>query len=504
MENPSINKNITNQKYTNEVKAPTVETSKKLIGEIAKEKGARKNDYKCTSVYKKENGLEENQITTLKIERQDVISNYQEKYEEEAPRLKLLGSREMPRHIKIRCYNTVKPEIDLLVDSGCQLSLIKKSLLTKNTGINETEKCNLVGISGSLRSLGKTALTLKFGRQTKLYDFQVIADEGLKQFDGIIGQDIILNSIIDLKDNVFIYYDPGIKIKKYKYRISEAITNKIEIETKCRSEESEEVQERTEYKKQFKEMNKSTEELNLTNPVTTCKTIEKARSETKGFQSCQKVNKKLNTIESSHLSEKQGQEEDKIVQKFKDAPKFDGELIPDNTVIQPLTVDQQELAKKDLEQWEMIGMNRGVADPRCKVRSIDEDESIPVITRRATTISDRPEEVATQPDLKKVSTKNPFKEKKKKDGSEKKENINTDPKDDETSQASDKVQEKSKKETMLKEESRGEDKEETKSMKNSRENTKIIEEVQPENVSRQHNSKKTRTKNPFKEKSEGR
>lgn len=126
------------------------------------------------------------------------------------PIIQLLGGKDKPRYIKVRCFNTILSHIKSMIDSGCTTSIIKLSALKDPNDVNE--RVDLIGIAGSMKGLGSTEILFKLGKKTIFEKFQVVADDAQPSgLDGIAGKDICMNSIIDQNKNILIYHDPDEK-----------------------------------------------------------------------------------------------------------------------------------------------------------------------------------------------------------------------------------------------------------------------------------------------------
>lgn len=280
-----------------------------------------------------------------------------------------------------------------MVDSGCSLSIIKLGLLPNDAEIDKSEIFNLVGIAGGVSALGKTNLLLKFGRKTVLTEFQVI-ENGIENYDGIIGQNIILNSTIDLKNNILLFNDPDKDSKENRCTIQEIFQNscsavenektsnteitgeeeKIDPKLKCNEKTVEKECEND--KKRLEDLLNFIENVQATNPAKMFM-IEKdpILREINGkqkFHESQRTNEVMNAIETDHLSSGQKTKLTNLVHKYQKIFRFEHEALPACTALTmrlnmkhdspiftkqyKLTKEQEDFAEKELESWEKLGI----------------------------------------------------------------------------------------------------------------------------------------------------
>lgn len=125
------------------------------------------------------------------------------------PSIKIYGKKDKSTHVRIKIAQSEKELTSLLLDSGCAISIIKFSVLKPDVNIFPDQKVELVGITGSIISKGAAFLLLKVGRKQVIHEFQVIndTDANTAGFDGILGQNIIKNCIIDFVKMTMSYLD---------------------------------------------------------------------------------------------------------------------------------------------------------------------------------------------------------------------------------------------------------------------------------------------------------
>lgn len=137
------------------------------------------------------------------------IGNKNKKRDEEfyMPSIKIYGKKDRSTHVRMKIAQSVKDLTSLLLDSGCAISIIKFSVLKPDVNIFPDQKVELVGITGSIVSKGAAFLLLKVGRKQVIHEFQVIndTDANTAGFDGILGQNIIENCIIDFVNMTMSY-----------------------------------------------------------------------------------------------------------------------------------------------------------------------------------------------------------------------------------------------------------------------------------------------------------
>lgn len=99
-----------------------------------------------------------------------------------------------------------KGNVLFLVDTGAEVSLLKKSVNNINNIINYNEKMELYGINlESTHTLGTVQESLKIGNFAINHTFHLVPDNFPIEEDGILGKDFILKSgaIINLKEGTF-------------------------------------------------------------------------------------------------------------------------------------------------------------------------------------------------------------------------------------------------------------------------------------------------------------
>jgi hypothetical protein len=78
--------------------------------------------------------------------------------------------------VKLKCEN--QKTLNLIIDTGAQISSINRLSLRKGTIYHPENKCNIVGISPEAHStLGDTELTLSIGNQKKKHNFQILQEK---------------------------------------------------------------------------------------------------------------------------------------------------------------------------------------------------------------------------------------------------------------------------------------------------------------------------------------
>jgi hypothetical protein len=81
----------------------------------------------------------------------------------------------------------------MLIDKGSQIFVIKRGLIPDNIPIRTDKQCEIAGITlGSINTLGSMNLTL----HDRTYRFQVAPEEIQSTENGLIGRDILKNSVI--------------------------------------------------------------------------------------------------------------------------------------------------------------------------------------------------------------------------------------------------------------------------------------------------------------------
>jgi len=104
--------------------------------------------------------------------------------------------------VKIR-----KEFIELLIDTGSAVNLIKFSVLTGDTPVHENRKIYLKGINDKVVStVGQIKITLRFNEVNIETVFQVVRDSFPIPKDGILGQQFLRENkaIIDVANNSLI------------------------------------------------------------------------------------------------------------------------------------------------------------------------------------------------------------------------------------------------------------------------------------------------------------
>jgi hypothetical protein len=89
----------------------------------------------------------------------------------------------------------------MLVDTGAQISVLKQGLIPENIPICADKQYEIVGITmGSIKTLGSVNLTL----HNRTYSFLVAPEEIQLTQNGLIGRDILMDSVIHNRE---IYVD---------------------------------------------------------------------------------------------------------------------------------------------------------------------------------------------------------------------------------------------------------------------------------------------------------
>lgn len=112
------------------------------------------------------------------------------------PTVTLFGKKGDQMFVKLKCPLAKNGTLSLLVDSGSVPSLVKAEALHDETLCYPHLKVNLIGIAGSRFSAGACFLPLQFGRKVISTQFQIITGDQ-PPYDGILGQNIIRNSVLD-------------------------------------------------------------------------------------------------------------------------------------------------------------------------------------------------------------------------------------------------------------------------------------------------------------------
>lgn len=85
------------------------------------------------------------------------------------------------------------PAVIYMVDSGAEISVIKKSYVGNNE-LDDTNRLVITGVGeDSIKSLGRVKLALKFGQEWILHSFVVVEDRFNIEPDAILGLDFILD-----------------------------------------------------------------------------------------------------------------------------------------------------------------------------------------------------------------------------------------------------------------------------------------------------------------------
>jgi hypothetical protein len=113
----------------------------------------------------------------------------------------------------------------MLVDTGAQISVIKRGLIPDNIPIRTDKQYEIAGITlGSINMLGSENLTLN----ERTYKFQVEPEEIQLTEDGLIGRDILKDSIIHNREG---YVDINGHRFNFGLRNDEPVILKLRTET---------------------------------------------------------------------------------------------------------------------------------------------------------------------------------------------------------------------------------------------------------------------------------
>jgi hypothetical protein len=81
----------------------------------------------------------------------------------------------------------------MLVDTGARIFVLKRGLIPDNIPIQKNKQSKIAGITlGSIKTLGSVNLTL----HDRTYRFQVAPEEMQLTQDGLLGRDILKDSVI--------------------------------------------------------------------------------------------------------------------------------------------------------------------------------------------------------------------------------------------------------------------------------------------------------------------
>lgn len=119
--------------------------------------------------------------------------------------------------ILIPLLKSTKGNVLFLVDTGAEVSLLKRSVISVNNHINYNEKMELYGINlDSTQTLGTVQECLQIGNSVISHTFHLVPDEFPIDEDGILGKDFILKSgaVINLKEGKFTVNNTVIKFQK--------------------------------------------------------------------------------------------------------------------------------------------------------------------------------------------------------------------------------------------------------------------------------------------------
>lgn len=91
--------------------------------------------------------------------------------------------------MKVLCFNTTPNQLNLLLDTGSDLNLIKLNVLNPNVPVEETERYSLTGITEqTILTLGKTFLPIQIANHSINAEFHVVHPNFPIKFEGILGR----------------------------------------------------------------------------------------------------------------------------------------------------------------------------------------------------------------------------------------------------------------------------------------------------------------------------
>lgn len=261
----------------------------------------------------------------------------------------------------------------------------------------------LVGISGDRDTQGSSFLHLRFGRKTVAAEFQIVRGSPPER-NGILGQDVIRNSTLDLHNRKLYYFDPksseerivkklvqkneDFKPSTTNYNVHEPCENvhlpasfddffpkgvKVQLES---FQNPEPCETNTEVEKVDEFVRK------LNNPSTKIYMISSKKSERNVTQETKekpRVDQILSTIGIEHLTTQQKQEIKSLVSEFPEVFKLEQDELPATTAIElniplnteaPIYTPQYKLPKayrdaayKQAMEWERQGICRPSTSP---------------------------------------------------------------------------------------------------------------------------------------------
>lgn len=114
--------------------------------------------------------------------------------------------------VKLPYAQTVNGTLTLIVDSGATNSLVRMSCIKPETRYDPFRRINMIGMAGERLTIGETSLNLKFGRKNVPTLFQLI-DEPPPDNDGLLGQNVLDNCILDFRNKTLTLLEAPIKKK---------------------------------------------------------------------------------------------------------------------------------------------------------------------------------------------------------------------------------------------------------------------------------------------------
>jgi hypothetical protein len=123
------------------------------------------------------------------------------------PKLTIYGKLGEIKYLLVKCAAAKNNFLKLMIDCGADMNLINPNVIKNDVNFFPQRKTKLMGIAGSVESLGTVVLMLKFGRKNSPHEFQLV-DRGLpNNIDGIIGKPLTDISAIDFQKGELIYHD---------------------------------------------------------------------------------------------------------------------------------------------------------------------------------------------------------------------------------------------------------------------------------------------------------
>lgn len=90
-------------------------------------------------------------------------------------------------------------KIDLFLDTGSDICILKQFKVPPKSLINRAAKCKIQGVTdGIVYSLGTVEISILIGTDTYSFPFQVVEDDFPISTDGILGRDFIISNNLDL------------------------------------------------------------------------------------------------------------------------------------------------------------------------------------------------------------------------------------------------------------------------------------------------------------------